>query len=317
MPRIDPSRHRKSADACVARTSRTGWDIVADPDQSLDPTAPHRHGSFNGQTCVVTGGSQGLGNAVARLMKARGAQNILLVGRDQAKGEAAAAALGGDGCSVSFVSADLATTKGAELVAVTVDDRYGTVHAVASCAAATWRGTVWNTTGPMWDEMLAINVKANGLLITGMSQIMARDGIAGSIALVGSIAHHGGIGELFPYVVAKHSLEAMVRHAAYSLRMEQIRVNLINPGWMDTPAEDAVQKKFHDAPDDWLARAEAQQAFKRILKPEEVARGICFMLSGESGMMSGSSIDFDQTMPGQGPAAPFEPIPRHFPWENS
>lgn len=284
-------------------------------DQTLDPSNPYAFGSFAGKTCVVTGGSQGLGNAVAQLMKARGAEAILLVGRDQAKGDAAATALDGDGCSVSFLSADLATTEGAELVVSTVDERYGTVHALAACAAATWRGSVWNTTGPMWDEMLAVNVKTPGLLITGLAKIMAREGVAGSMALVGSIAHHGGIGELFPYVAAKHALEAMVRHAGYSLRMEQIRVNLINPGWMDTPAEDGVQKKFHDAPDDWLETAEAGMAFGRLLKPQEVARGICFMLSDESGMMSGSSIDFDQTMPGQGPAAPFEPVPRHFPWE--
>ena len=285
--------------------------------QELIADQPYSHGSFDGKTCVVTGGSQGLGNAVAQLMKARGAQNILLVGRDQAKGDAAAAALDGDGCNVSFLSSDIGSTAGVEAITTTVDERYGTVHAVASCAAATWRGTVWNTTGDMWDDMLAINVKANGLLISGMASIMDREGVHGSIALVGSIAHHGGIGELFPYVVAKHSLEAMVRHAAYSLRMEQIRVNLINPGWMNTPAEDDVQKKFHDAPDDWLDKAEAGQAFERLLDPAEVARGICFMLSGESGMMTGASIDFDQTMPGQGPSAPHEPIPRHFPWENS
>jgi len=250
-------------------------------------------------------------------MKARGAAAILLTGRDQAKGDAAAAALDGNGCSVSFVSADLATTEGAELVVSTLDERYGTVHAAAMCAAATWRGSIWNTTGPMWDEMLAVNVKSPGLLITGLAKIMDREGVAGSMALVGSIAHHGGIGELFPYIVAKHALEAMVRHAAYSLRAEQIRVNLINPGWMDTPAEDVVQKKFHDAPDDWKAQAEAELSFGRLLDPAEVARGICFMLSGESGMMSGASIDFDQTMPGQGPSAPYDPVPRQFPWENA
>lgn len=285
--------------------------------QELDPAAPYRFGSFDGKTCVVTGGSQGLGYAVAELMKARGAAAIMLVGRDQTKGAAAAASLDGDGCAVSFLSADLATTEGAELVVSTVDERHGTVHCLAACAAATWRGTVWNTTGPMWDEMLAVNVKTPGLLISGLATIMKREGVAGSMALVGSIAHHGGIGELFPYVVAKHGLEAMVRHAGYSLRMERIRVNLINPGWMDTPAEHQVQQKFHDAPDDWLETAEAGMAFGRLLKPQEVARGICFMLSDESGMMSGSSIDFDQTMPGQGPGAPFEPIPEHFPWENS
>ena len=236
-------------------------------DQSLDETQPYRHGSFDGQTCVITGGSQGLGNAVAHLMKARGAQNIMLVGRDQAKGDAAAAELDGDGCNVSFLSSDVGSSEGVEAIVSAVDERYGTVHEVASCAAATWRGSVWNTTGDMWDEMLAINVRANGLLITGMANLMARDDVKGTMALVGSIAHHGAIGELFPYIVAKHSLEAMVRHAAYSLRMEQIRVNLINPGWMDTPNEDVVQKKFHDAPDDWLEKAEAEQAFKRILKP--------------------------------------------------
>ncbi len=285
--------------------------------QALNSETPYEYGSFAGKTCVVTGGSQGLGNAVAQLMKARGAKNILLVGRAQAKGDAAAAVLDGDGCNVSFLSSDIGSTEGVEQIVSTVDERYGTVDALAACAAATWRGTVWNTTGDMWDEMLAINVKANGLLISGMANLMEREGVAGSIALVGSIAHHGGIGELFPYVVAKHALEAMVRHAAYSLRMEQIRVNLINPGWMNTPAEHAVQKKFHEAPDGWLAKAEAGQAFKRLLDPAEVARGVCFMLSGESGMMSGASIDFDQTMPGQGPSAPFEPVPRHFPWEDS
>lgn len=287
--------------------------VGSDAPGALKPT----NFPFAGKTCVVTGGSQGLGYAVAELMKARGAARILLVGRDQAKGDAAAASLDGDGCEVSFLSADMATTDGPERVVSIVDAKYGIVHAVAVCAAATWRGTVWNTTGPMWDEMLAVNVKAPGLLITGLATIMAREGVAGSIALVGSIAHHGAVGELFPYVVAKHGLEAMVRHAAYSLRMERIRVNLINPGWMDTPSEDAVQKKFHDAPDNWLEDAEKMQPYGRLLKPQEVARGIGFMLSNESGMMSGASIDFDQTMPGQGPAAPFEPVPRHFPWENS
>jgi len=286
-------------------------------DQVLHPDAPYGYGSFAGKTCVVTGGSQGLGYAVADLMKARGAAAILLIGREVAKGEAAAASLDGDGCAASFLSADLSTTMGAESVVSAVDERYGTVDALAACAAATWRGTVWNTTGPMWDEMLAVNVKAPGLLISGIAKIMTRERVAGSIALVGSIAHHGGIGELFPYVVAKHALEAMVRHAAYSLRMEHIRVNLINPGWMDTPAEDAIQKRFHDAPDDWLETAEAGMAFGRLLKPQEVARGLCFMLSDESGLMSGASIDFDQTMPAQGPHAPFESIPRSFPWENS
>jgi len=111
-------------------------------DQSLDSTNPHRFSSFAGKTCVVTGGSQGLGYAVAELMAARGAAAIMLVGRNQAKGEAAAASLNRDGCAVSFLSADLATTAGAELVVSTVDERYATV-ASASCFRMWSRNTDW------------------------------------------------------------------------------------------------------------------------------------------------------------------------------
>lgn len=284
-------------------------------DQTLDPANPNAYSSMAGKTFAVTGGSQGLGYAVAELMKARGAAQILIVGRDQAKGEAAAASLTNESCRTVFLSADLYGTDGVAETIATIDAEFGTLHGLAHCAAATWRGTVLNTTGEMWDDMLALNVKAPGLLITGAAKIMRREGNEGSIALVGSIAHHGGIHELFPYVASKHALEGMVRHAAYSLRTDRIRVNLINPGWMDTPAEDAIQKKFHDAGDDWLEEAEAAQPFGRILKPQEVARGICFMLSGESGMMTGASIDFDQTIPGQGPSAAVEAVPEQYPWE--
>ncbi len=286
-------------------------------DQTLDPAAPHSHASFAGKVAIVTGGSQGLGNATAQLMKARGAAGLLLVGRNQAKGEAAAGNLDGDGCRTIFLSADLSTDAGVQAVLDTAEAEFGAVHGLAHCAAATWRGTVWNTTGPMWDEMLALNVKTPGMLITGVASSMKRHGVEGAIALVGSIAHHGAIAELFPYVASKHALEALVKHAAYSLRAERIRVNLINPGWMDTPAEHDVQKKFHGADDNWLEEAEAQQPFGRLLKPQEVARGLCFVLSGESGMMTGASIDFDQTIPGQGPAAPPEAVPQHFDWETT
>lgn len=322
-----PERGESPADTVTSGTAVTPVDGVSPGTavspvdhvaaQALDADHPHRHASFAGQVAVVTGGSQGLGHAVAELQKARGTEAIVLVGRDRAKGEAAAAALDGGGCAVSFVAADLATTEGAEAVAAAVDERHGRVDTLAHCAAATWRGTVWNTTGEMWDEMLGTNVKAAGLLISGLARIMVRNGTPGSMVVVGSIAHRGAIAELFPYVVAKHALVAMVSHAAYSLRMEHIRVNLINPGWMDTPGEDAIQKRFHDADDDWLAQAEARMPFGRLLKPAEVARTICFALSGESGMMSGASIDVDQTMSGQGPAAPFEPVPRTFPWEQT
>ena len=77
---------------------------------------------------------------------------------------------------------------------------------------------------------------------------------------------------------------------------DRIRVNLVNPGWMDTPAEDAIQRRYHGAGDDWLERASERQPFGRLIDPAEVARTICFLLSDESGLMTGACIDFDQSV---------------------
>ena len=286
-------------------------------DQTLNPDSPYSFSSFDGRIAVVTGGSQGLGNAVATLMAARGAVGLVLVGRDESKGRRAAERLESDRCRVVFHAADLATDEGAESVITRADDEFGVVHALVNCAAATWRGTVWNTTASMWDDMLGMNVKMPGLLVSGIARIMKREGVPGSMVLVSSIAHHGGNEVLWPYSTSKHALETLVRSAAFSLMPEGIRVNMVNPGWMDTPAEHATQQKFHDAPDDWLVAAEAAQPFGRLLKPEEVARGICFLASDESGMMTGASIDFDQTIPGVGDLPRAKPVPEHYEWEES
>jgi NAD(P)-dependent dehydrogenase (short-subunit alcohol dehydrogenase family) len=78
----------------------------------------------------------------------------------------------------------------------------------------------------------------------------------------------------------------------------RIRVNGLNIGWMDTPGEDAIQKQFHAADAQWLARAEEQQPFGRLVKPAEVARLTAYLLSDRAGLMTGSIIDFDQNVMG-------------------
>ena len=285
-------------------------------DQTLDPENPYRFASFDGQVAVITGGSQGLGYATAELMKARGAAGLVLVGRDSTKGEAAAAALSGDGCRAIFQSADLRDDASVDVVVARTDAEFGTVTPSSTVPQPHGAGTVWNTSGAMWDEMLGLNVKMPALFVSGLARIMKREGVSGTMVMIGSMAHHGGHDVLWPYATAKHALQTMVRNAAFSLMAEGIRVNLLNPGWMDTPAEHLTQMKFHNAPEDWLVAAEAAQPFGRILKPQEVARGICFLASAESGMITGASLDFDQTIPGVGDLPRGTSVPEHFDWED-
>jgi NAD(P)-dependent dehydrogenase (short-subunit alcohol dehydrogenase family) len=262
-------------------------------------------GSLDGQVIVVTGATQGLGEATARLAAARGAAGIAVVGRDAARGEAVAGDLKGAGTEALFVEVDLADADAAERVFAAVDDRFGIVHGLVNAAAETDRGSVWDTTAALIDRLMAVNVRAPMLLLQAAARIMKREGVPGSIVNIGSVASYGSEVFLFPYATSKSALHAMTRNAAFALARDRIRVNLLNPGWMDTPAEDAIQRRYHGAGDDWLARAEAAQPFGRLLKPDEVAKGICFLLSDESGMMTGACLDFDQTVIGAGKA----PIP--------
>ncbi len=89
----------------------------------------------------------------------------------------------------------------------------------------------------------------------------------------------------------------LTRNLAHGLRHERIRVNAINIGWTDTPNEHQVQLAEGQAAD-WLARAEAAQPFGRLIEVDDVARLALFLLSADSGVMTGAVIDHDQMVIG-------------------
>ena len=77
----------------------------------------------------------------------------------------------------------------------------------------------------------------------------------------------------------------------------RIRVNGLNIGWTNTPNEHSVQVAEGQS-DNWLELAEARQPFGRLLSTEDVANAVLFLISADSGVMTGSVIDFDQTIIG-------------------
>ncbi|MEM8925609.1 MAG: SDR family oxidoreductase [Actinomycetota bacterium] len=256
-------------------------------------------GRFDGKVAVITGSSQGLGEATARLMAERGAAGVVVCGRDGDKANAVARSLG---CATEVVVADLADPTAPETIMNAADAAFGRVDVLVNAAALTVRGSVWNTDAELWDRMFAVNTRSPALLISAAARIMKREGAAGSIVNVGSVAAHGGQDFLYPYSASKLALQAVTRNAAFSLMRHRIRVNLVQPGWMATPGEDVIQKRFHGADDGWLDDAAAGLPFGRLIDPLELARTLCHLASDESGMMTGAVIDFDQTVTGAGDA---------------
>ena len=267
--------------------------------------------SLAGKVAVVTGGTQGLGEAIAREFAARGLAGLVICGRQAKLGESVAKEISAAGCRTVFVKADLEKVADAQAVVAAADKAFGRVDILVNAAGVTDRGNIFDTSPDLFDRIVAVNVRAPFFLMQEAAKIMKREKIAGSIINIQSMSANGGQAFLTPYSMSKGALATLTRNVGHALVRHRIRVNGLNIGWMDTPGEDRIMKTYHAADPDWLKKAEAGRPFGRLLKPAEVARAVAYLSSEESGLMTGSIIDFDQQVLGAANSTP-EPPPANW-----
>jgi NAD(P)-dependent dehydrogenase (short-subunit alcohol dehydrogenase family) len=254
--------------------------------------------NLSGKVAIVTGGTQGLGEAIARLFGERGAAGLVICGRNRGNGERVASEIAAAGCPTVFVQADLTNVADCRKVVAEADERFGRVDALVNAAALTDRGDIFDTTEERYNEIFDANVRGPFFLIQESVRIMRREKIAGSIVNIQSMSAHGGQPFNIAYCASKGALATLTRNVAHSLVKFRIRVNGLNIGWMSTPGEDNIQKTYHGAKDGWLEEAVKAKPFGRLIDPKEVARACAYLCSDESGLMTGSNIDFDQNVLG-------------------
>ena len=252
---------------------------------------------LDGKIIITTGGTQGVGEAIAIHAAQNGASGVVLCGRQEEKGKAVAAKVKQLGADAEYVRTDLSKIEDCRAVVQRCDERFGRVDGLVNAAADTSRSTLDETTPEFWDYLFAVNVRGPFLLTQETVRIMKREKIAGSIVNILSIAAACGLPNLPAYTATKGALKSFTKNTANSLRHDRIRVNGINLGWTDTPGEHEIQKKEGKG-DDWLEAAEKQSPFGRLLKPDDVARLCLYLLSEESGIMTGSTLDYSQRVIG-------------------
>ena len=254
--------------------------------------------SLAGKVAVVTGGTQGLGEAIAHMLAERGAEGLVICGRNAANGQRVKAALEAKGAKTVYVAADLAQVEDCHAVIAAAENSFGRVDVLVNAAGNTDRGTIWDTSPELFDLIMAVNLRAPFFLMQEAATSMRRQDIKGSIVNIISMSGHGGQPFITAYCASKGALITLTKNVAFGVMRHGIRVNGLCIGWMDTPGEDRVMRQYHGAADGWREAAEAVQPAGRLLKPAEVARTVAYLASAESGMMTGSIIDFDQSVAG-------------------
>ena len=266
-------------------------------------------GRFSGKVALVTGSTQGLGEAVAERLVGEGLAGLVVTGRNKPRGKSVAARLNGD-CRTVFVPADLGRTGAPARLIEKTDRTFGRLDVLVNAAGDSHRGTIEDTSVELFDHLMAVNVRAPFMLMQGAIRVMRREGIEGAIINIASIASHGGPPYLAAYSTTKGALVTLTRNVAHSVAWDRIRVNALNIGWMDSPAEHVIRERFHGGDPDWLGKAEASQPFGRLLRTPEVARAVAFLASDDSGIMTGAAVDFNQIVVGTEPGPASRPAHR-------
>ncbi len=248
------------------------------------------------KTAVITGGTQGLGAAIARLFSRAGAVGICIVGRNRDRGQKLADAIMGEtGVPVEMIAADLGKIEDVRTIIPAADAEFGRVDILVNAAGVTDRGSLLSTTPELFDAIFSVNIRAPFFLMQDAVRIMEREGVGGRIVNIGSTSSRAGQPFIAPYCSSKAALSTLTRSAGYALMRNRIHVNQLDIGWMASDQERALQLEESGDPD-WEAKANAGLPFGRLLDPEEVARAVLFLASDESGMITGSVIHFDQSV---------------------
>lgn len=253
---------------------------------------------MKGRVALITGATQGIGLAIAGAAAKAGAEAVVLTGRDATKGAQAAASIEALGAKATFVAADLSDPASPARIFDHAIGSFGRVDALVNAAGMTNRGGVADGDIALWEKEYAINARAPFFLMQKVINALRARRAQGSIVNILSMHAHGGMPSMAIYASTKAALAALTKNAANAHRFDRIRANAINVGWVDTPAEREMQAVTLGQGDDWVAKASASQPFGRLMTADDVARLALFLLSDQSGVMTGAIVDQEQFVVG-------------------
>ncbi len=243
--------------------------------------------NLQGQVALVTGASRGIGRAAAIALAQAGADVAINYRSHPEEAEEVAEVCRAAGVRARLAQADVADLEAVERAVAETVEQFGKLDIAVSNAAYSDRDTFY--LADMEGFRRTVNVTMWGAfhLVRSAARHMVERGAGGSIVVISSPHAYTPVPKAMAYNMSKAAIDHMAKTAATELLEHKVRVNIVYPGWIDTPGE----RKF-------LSEEELQQQaqalpWERLGTPEEIARGIVFLADPASDYMTGSQLLID------------------------
>ena len=247
-------------------------------------------GQLDGKVGIITGAASGIGAACARVLAREGAK-LVLTDVDQAGGERVAAEVDG-----VFIRHDVTSEAGWPAVAAMARQRFGGLHILVANAGIAIMSPVAEMPYAVWRRQMAVNVDGMFLAVKHCLPVMRQCG-GGSIIMMSSVAGLNGAAGLAGYSATKGAVRLFAKSVALECAQagDNIRVNSVHPGVIDTPSWNRVVPGA-TAPLDAKAVAATLVPLGEAGSAEDVANGVLFLSSDASRHVTGSELVIDGGM---------------------
>jgi cyclopentanol dehydrogenase len=244
-------------------------------------------GRLDAKVALISGAARGQGEAEARMFAAEGASVVLGDIRGEL-GEQVVAGIAAAGGTALFTQLDVSQEADWARAVALAESTYGKLDILVNNAAIIGLEGIMDTSIELWNRVLAVNQTGTFLGMRAAIPAMRRAG-GGSIVNISSVLATMGSGNSASYTASKGAVTALTRTVSIELATENIRVNAVHPGGVETPM--AVECLG----DDVEARRAlvATHPIGRIGEPEEIAAGVLFLASDEASFVTGATLVID------------------------